>query len=149
MIVAVLGAGEYQYQHQQQQQQHGHQQAPIPIVKQDSHQNHDGSYQYVYETGNGIRAQEQGYVKNAGQKDHEVQVAQGEYSYPGPDGHPISVQYIADENGFQASGAHLPTPPPVPKEIQEALAKIASQPQYHEEQHQQQHYQKQQQYKQY
>lgn len=59
-------------------QQH-YQTSPIPIVKYDSQQNHDGSYQYAYETGNGISAQEQGYVKNAGVKDEEIQTAQGFY----------------------------------------------------------------------
>ncbi|KAH8400964.1 hypothetical protein KR009_002187, partial [Drosophila setifemur] len=38
-------------------------------------------------------------------------VAQGSYSYMSPEG-PISITYIADENGFQPVGAHLPTPPP-------------------------------------
>lgn len=59
---------------------------PIPILKFDSQQGHDGSYQYAYETGNGIQFQEQGYVKNAGVKDAEIQVAQGYYSYVGADG---------------------------------------------------------------
>lgn len=116
----------------------------MPILKFESNQNHDGSYQYAYETGNGISAHEQGFVKNAGVKDGEIQVAQGYYSYTSPDGHPISVHYTADENGFKAEGAHLPTPPPLPKEIAEVWAKIGhAQPQQHyyeEDNHQQQYY---------
>lgn len=54
---------------------------------------------YSYETGNGITAQEQGYLKNAGVKDAEAQVAQGSFAYTSPEGIPISVTYIADENG--------------------------------------------------
>ena len=74
-----------------------------------------------YETGNGISAQEQGYLKNAGQKDLEAQVATGSYSYTGPDGVLYTITYTADENGFQAQGAHLPTPPPIPEAIARSL----------------------------
>lgn len=38
---------------------------------------------------------------------------QGSYSYTGPDGIVYTINYIADENGFRAEGAHIPTPPPV------------------------------------
>ncbi|KAL0266837.1 UNVERIFIED_CONTAM: hypothetical protein PYX00_009274 [Menopon gallinae] len=100
---------------------------PIPIIRQDTLVNPDGSYQYSYETGNGIVAQEQGYLKNAGNPELEAQVAQGSFSYTGPDGIPITLNYIADENGFRAEGAHLPTPPPIPPEIQRALELIAAQ----------------------
>ncbi|XP_077302952.1 endocuticle structural glycoprotein SgAbd-2-like [Arctopsyche grandis] len=122
--LVALASSAPQYGHQQQQ----HSGQIIPIVRQSQDVNHDGSYQYSYETGNGIQAQEQGYLKNAGIKDQEAQVAQGSYSYTGPDGIPITVTYIADENGFRAEGAHLPTPPPIPEAIQKALLLIQSQP---------------------
>lgn len=117
--------------------------SPIPILKFDSQQHHDGSYQYAYETGNGINAHEQGYVKNAGVKDGEIQVAQGFYSYTSPEGKPITIHYTADENGFQATGDAIPTPPPLPKEIADVWAKIAQQPQqqyYEQDNHHQQQY---------
>lgn len=50
------------------------------------------------------------------------QVVQGRYSYPAPDGTPITIEYTADENGFRAQGAHIPTPPPIPEAIRRALA---------------------------
>ncbi|KAG5677138.1 hypothetical protein PVAND_006920 [Polypedilum vanderplanki] len=118
---------------------------PIPILKFDSQQNHDGSYQYGYETGNGIQVQEQGYIKNAGVKDAEIQVQQGYYSYVGPDGHPVSFSYIADENGFQVKSDAIPTPPPLPKEIADVWARINAQPQQyqHDDNHLQQSQQQQ------
>ncbi|KAG4077087.1 hypothetical protein HA402_016074 [Bradysia odoriphaga] len=82
------------------------------ILKQVYEPNPDGSYVYSYETSNGIRADQQGYLKNPGSQ-VEAQVMQGSYSYTGPDGIVYTITYIADENGFRAEGAHIPTPPPV------------------------------------
>jgi hypothetical protein len=90
---------------------------PIPIIAQTQELNLDGSYQYSYQTGNGISAGESGYVKNPG-TEAEGQVAQGYYLYTGPDGVVYQVEYFADaENGFVAKGAHLPTPPPLPEAL--------------------------------
>lgn len=56
-------------------------------------------YFFSYETGNGIAAQEQGYLKNAGPNNEEAEVAQGSFSYTSPEGIPITLTYVADENG--------------------------------------------------
>ncbi|XP_023312690.1 endocuticle structural glycoprotein SgAbd-2-like [Anoplophora glabripennis] len=74
-----------------------------------------------YETGNGIHAQESGYIKNKGDKKHETLVQQGSITYHDEHGHPITLSYVADENGFQPQGAHLPTPPSIPEEIQKII----------------------------
>lgn len=74
---------------------------------------------HSYETGNGIKAQEQGEVKNKG-SENEIQSVQGSYSYTSPEGQVITLTYVADENGFQAQGDHLPTPPPIPEEVLKA-----------------------------
>lgn len=86
-------------------------------------------------------------MKNAGVKDQEAEVIQGSYSYTAPDGTPITITYVADENGFRAEGAHLPTPPPIPEAIQRSLALIAQtqrnpQTQYQQQGQYQQQYQK-------
>lgn len=86
---------------------------------------------YVYfrrfETGNGIAVQETGYLKNAGNSE-PVQVIQGSSGYSAPDGQVIQTQYIADENGYQPSGSHLPTPPPADPIILKSLEYLASLP---------------------
>ncbi|XP_050520317.1 endocuticle structural glycoprotein ABD-4-like [Daktulosphaira vitifoliae] len=93
---------------------------PIPIISQTQQVNPDGSYQYSYQTGNGIAVAENGYLKNPG-TEQEGQVAQGYFIYPGPDGIIYEVKYYADaENGFVAQGAHLPTPPPLPEALVQA-----------------------------
>ncbi|KAF9798819.1 hypothetical protein SFRURICE_020383 [Spodoptera frugiperda] len=115
------------YQQQQQQPQQ-YTTEPIPIIRQEHVQNPDGSYKWSYETGNGISAEEQGYVKNQGIPEQEAQVAQGQYQYTAPDGQVIQLQYLADENGFQPQGAHIPTSPPIPREIQSALDYLATLP---------------------
>lgn len=95
-----LGQSSNSYQVEQQK-------PPIPILRQESKHNEDGSYEFNYETGNGISVGEQGYVKPGGQKDEAIQVAQGYFSYTGDDGIPISLKYVADENGFQPTVSTL------------------------------------------
>ncbi|XP_055548304.1 endocuticle structural glycoprotein ABD-4 [Wyeomyia smithii] len=104
--------------------------AEAEIVAQDSNIDPDGSYQYSYETANGIRGQEQGTLKRASSADtSDVIVASGSITYTAPDGQVITLNYSADdENGFQPQGDHLPTPPPIPPQIQKALDYLASLP---------------------
>ncbi|ERL87324.1 endocuticle structural glycoprotein SgAbd-4 [Dendroctonus ponderosae] len=92
---------------------------PIPIVSQSAETKEDGGFSYSFETGNGIKVEESGSVKANPQArslgndtDSDVVVLKGSFSYTAPDGQLISVKYVADENGFQPEGDHLPTPPP-------------------------------------
>nr|AER27814.1 cuticular protein RR-1 motif 43 [Antheraea yamamai] len=100
---------------------------PIPILKQDSIINPDGSYQYSYATGNGISADERGALKNIGAEEPALQV-EGQVQYTADDGSNIVLTYIANENGFQPQGAHIPTPPPIPEAIVRSLAYLATAP---------------------
>nr|CAD7461588.1 unnamed protein product [Timema tahoe] len=107
--------------------------SPIPIISYENEGvNFDGSYKWSYETANEIRAEETGFVKNLGVADQETQVAQGSYSYTDPEGNKIALTYIADENGFQPVGSHIPTPPPIPVEILKSLEYNAAHPEENE-----------------
>ncbi|XP_066144075.1 cuticle protein CP14.6-like [Euwallacea fornicatus] len=98
---------------------------PVPIISQSAETKEDGGFSYSFETGNGIKVEESGSLKegppslqgrSAGSEGEDgnntLLVLQGSFSYTGPDGHVYSVKYVADENGFQPEGDHLPTPPP-------------------------------------
>lgn len=88
----------------------------------------DGSYNYQFDTTNGIAQQESGVGGH---------YATGSSQFYTPEGELIQLTYTADENGFQPQGAHLPTPPPIPEAILKSLEYIRTHP-YHEEQHYQQ-----------
>lgn len=80
---------------------------------------------FSYKTGNNIDASEQGFLKDfSDAHPNGVLVQHGEYSYTAPDGQLISVQYTADEQGFRATGNHIPVAPPVPEEIQKSIDQI-------------------------
>lgn len=72
-----------------------------------------------------------------GDVEQDIVVQVGSYSYTAPDGQLIEVKYIADENGFQPIGAHLPTPPTVPEAIATSLNTQANSQQYQQQQQQQ------------
>ncbi|XP_056644610.1 endocuticle structural glycoprotein SgAbd-2-like [Diorhabda carinulata] len=91
--------------------------------------NPDGSYAWGYETENGISARENGLPKAA-----DTLEAQGEFKYTAQDGTPIQLVYVANENGFQPQGAHLPTPPPIPEEILRSIEYNAQHPEEDESQ---------------
>merc|ERR1712133_203442 len=97
--------------------------APVILIKSQT-QNHDTEkqeYSFSYETENGISVSESGVQKQIGDKPEEAgTVSQGKYSYP-EDSVTYTVTWVADENGFQAKGDHLPTPPPMPEHVVKLL----------------------------
>lgn len=76
-----------------------------------------------FEAENGIKVEESGEQKLIG--DEAGTVSKGSFSYP-DEGQTVSVSWVADENGFQATGDHLPTPPPVPDHVVKLLADLAA-----------------------
>ncbi|XP_017070674.1 larval cuticle protein 65Ag1-like [Drosophila eugracilis] len=67
-------------------------------------------FSYESETSDGSKAQAVGDLENRG-TDNEALVIKGFYSFVADDGQTYTVNYIADENGFQPQGAHLPVAP--------------------------------------
>ena len=60
-----------------------------------------------FETSDGISRQESAMINNLG-TDHEAISVQGMVTFTGDDGNIYTLNYKADENGFQPEGAHLP-----------------------------------------
>ena len=57
--------------------------------------------------------------------DTQTIIAQsGQYAYTSPDGTFIQLTYVADQNGFQPIGAHLPTTPKPPDFVIQMLADL-------------------------
>lgn len=65
------------------------------------------TFLYRYETSDGTSRKESAVVNNLGSENEELAVT-GEISWVAPDGQVISFKYIADKNGFQPIGDHIP-----------------------------------------
>merc|ERR1711955_196000 len=102
------------------------QETKVILIKSQT-QNHDTEkqeYSFSYEAENGISVSESGVQKQIGDKPEESgTVSQGKFSYP-EDGVTYTITWVADENGFQAKGDHLPTPPPMPEHVVKILADL-------------------------
>ncbi|CAG5040117.1 unnamed protein product [Parnassius apollo] len=111
----------------------------IPIVSQSEELDANGTYKFSFETGNGIKREEISFDKiipkttsrssNSKEEEEsdysdEIHVQQGSYSYTAPDGTIITLRYIANENGFQPIGNHLPRAP-APAQISSASSKMS------------------------
>lgn len=79
--------------------------------------NVDGSYNYQFDSSNGIS---QNVVGLGGA------YAQGSSTWIARSGEPLSLTWYADQDGYRAQGFHLPTPPPIPAAIQRALDYLAT-----------------------
>ncbi|EDX09409.1 larval cuticle protein 65Ag1-like [Drosophila simulans] len=83
------------------------QEAEIEVLKSDVGPE---SFKYEWKTSDGQAAEAEGKLNNVGSENEAIAV-RGSYRFVGDDGQTYEVQYIADENGFQPQGAHLPVAP--------------------------------------
>ncbi|XP_037077758.1 larval cuticle protein 1-like, partial [Pollicipes pollicipes] len=81
---------------------------PFAILSEENVHPSDGTYQFSFQTENGISRNENG-SPNAGYGKSEYgqptggYVQQGGWSYSDDYGHTIQVAFVADENGYQPS----------------------------------------------
>ncbi|OWR50193.1 cuticular protein RR-1 motif 49 precursor [Danaus plexippus plexippus] len=69
------------------------------ILRQESDVNPQG-YNFEFETSDGISRQEHGVLKQISE-DHQGIEVNGSYKYTAPDGLVYTVNFIANEHGFQ------------------------------------------------
>ncbi|XP_068206626.1 cuticle protein AM/CP1114-like [Palaemon carinicauda] len=98
----------------------------IAIIRDDRDHGDDGRYSVNVETANGIKVTDSGAPGAKG-----AIAASGAFSYTAPDGTPVSLQYVADENGFQPQSNLLPVAPafphPIPQFVLDQIAFAAEQ----------------------
>merc|ERR1712135_48727 len=81
----------------------------VAIISSSADGDLNGNYKFNFETEDGVKRDQEGSLK---QITDEGAVASGSYSYTDPDGNVVSLSFVADENGFQPTGDHLPKPHP-------------------------------------
>ncbi|XP_042218198.1 cuticle protein AMP1A-like isoform X3 [Homarus americanus] len=98
----------------------------VAILRDDRVHEDDGKYSVDVETGDGI------VLSQAGSPDGPdgAIVKSGSYSYTAPDGTPVYVKYVADENGYQPQSDLLPVAPefphPIPQFVLDQIAFAAA-----------------------
>ncbi|KAG8237863.1 hypothetical protein J437_LFUL017862 [Ladona fulva] len=83
----------------------------IPIVQQDEVRDASGQFTLTYVSGDGTRLSETGKLVPNDEGDGHVLVKEGTYTFTAPEGKTYTVRYVADKNGFQPVGDHLPVAP--------------------------------------
>nr|XP_027213514.1 cuticle protein AMP1A-like [Penaeus vannamei] len=84
----------------------------IAILRDDRIMEDDGRYNFDVETANGITVSESGAPGLKGAVN-----SAGYFSYTAPDGTPVYVKFVANENGFQPESDLLPVAPEFPHPI--------------------------------
>nr|XP_045593223.1 cuticle protein AMP1A-like [Procambarus clarkii] len=85
----------------------------VPILRDDRVHEEDGRYSFDVETGNGIVLSQSGSPDGP----EGTIVKSGSYSYTAPDGTPVHVTFVANENGYQPQSDLLPVAPAFPHPI--------------------------------
>ncbi|KAF2360211.1 Insect cuticle protein [Trinorchestia longiramus] len=89
----------------------------VPILRDDRNGPVNGVYDFNFETGDGIRRNEQGAPTGP----NGAVVQQGGWTMTFPDGTTGQFSFIADEFGYRVESPLLPTPPPMPAHALEQI----------------------------
>ncbi|XP_052133412.1 larval cuticle protein 1-like [Frankliniella occidentalis] len=119
LALAALAAARPQSQFQQQPQQFQQQPqqfqqarqveqfqrpTPVPIISRQETRDDHGQFALAIVSADGIARTDSGAlvkIKDGENKDDYYLRREGSYKYTSPEGTPVEVHYIADENGFQ------------------------------------------------
>ncbi|XP_064543212.1 larval cuticle protein 65Ag1-like [Drosophila montana] len=78
------------------------------VLRQESDVSPTG-FKNALQLDDGTVSEAQGDLKQIGEE--QAVVVKGSFSFVADDGQTYSINYIADENGYQPQGAHLPVAP--------------------------------------
>ncbi|KAL6436042.1 hypothetical protein ACFW04_005683 [Cataglyphis niger] len=90
-------------------------------------------YSYSYNIDD-IQVEEDGYLNHIN-TEQEALEARGSYTYTDAEGNTFHVSYVANENGFQPEGAHLPIVPPLIKKALQYIAEHSEESGEQQEEH--------------
>ncbi|XP_042218182.1 cuticle protein AM1199-like [Homarus americanus] len=120
LAAVAVAAPKPDYAHSEESAEH------VAILKDVRVHEDDGRYSVDVETGDGI------VLSQAGSPDGPdgAIVKSGSYSYTAPDGTPVYVKFVADENGYQPQSDLLPVAPefphPIPQFVLDQIAFAAA-----------------------
>ncbi|XP_067000852.1 endocuticle structural protein SgAbd-6 [Anabrus simplex] len=77
------------------------------IVEQTNDNIGVGPWNWSFRTSDGTARQESGTINNAGTENEAIAV-RGSITWITPDGQTHTLNYVADENGFQPEGSDIP-----------------------------------------
>ncbi|KAG8041460.1 hypothetical protein G9C98_002753 [Cotesia typhae] len=84
-------------------------QGEVTVVKSYENDNTGfDNYRYSYELSDGQQKEESGELRTVPGAESPFYVVRGSYTWRDQEGRAYTVTYIADENGFQPNGEHLP-----------------------------------------
>lgn len=77
------------------------------LIRYEFNQLPDNAYQFVFELSDGQFRKESASLRDVG--DQKILSVSGSYGWIGDDGNDYEINYISDENGYKATGNHLPS----------------------------------------